>query len=99
MGSEFSNFEALSCQLSRGEICVANFIPPVNGASQGNYFLAKVPKMAVVEAKMAVFEAKTGLQKLWRQPKLQTFFEMISIFELMREEAKNFRKPVSRARA
>ena len=32
---------------------MANFIPPVNGASQGNYFLAKVPKIAV-------FEAKTG---------------------------------------
>ena len=40
-------------QLSRGEIFVANFIPPANGASQGNYFLAKIPKMAV-------FEAKTG---------------------------------------
>ena len=25
-------------QLSRGEICVANFIPPANGVSQGNYF-------------------------------------------------------------
>ena len=32
--------------LSRGEICVANFIPPANDASQGNYFLAKIPKMA-----------------------------------------------------
>ena len=40
-------------QLRRGEICVANFVPPVNGASQGSYFLAKIPKMAV-------FEAKTG---------------------------------------
>ena len=28
---------------------MANFIPPVNGASQGNYFLAK---MAVFRAKM-----------------------------------------------
>ena len=28
--------------LSRGEICVANFIPPVNSVSQGNYFLAKI---------------------------------------------------------
>ena len=38
--------------LSRGEICVANFIPPANVASQGKYFLAKIPKMAVFEAKM-----------------------------------------------
>ena len=30
---------------------MANFIPPANGASQGNYFLAKIPKMAVFEAK------------------------------------------------
>ena len=28
-------------KLSRGEICMANFIPPANGASQGNYFEAK----------------------------------------------------------
>ena len=27
--------------LSRGEICVANFIPPVNGASLGINFKAK----------------------------------------------------------
>ena len=40
-------------KLSRGEICVANLIPPANGASQGNYFLAEIPKMDV-------FEAKTG---------------------------------------
>ena len=32
-----------------GEICVANFIPPANGASLGNYFQAKIPKMAVFE--------------------------------------------------
>ena len=25
--------------LSRGEICVANFIPPVNGASLGSFFV------------------------------------------------------------
>ena len=42
----------LNNQFSRGEICVANFIPPANGASQGNYFQAKIPKMAVFEAKM-----------------------------------------------
>ena len=29
-------------KLSIGEICVANFIPPANGASQGNYFLPKI---------------------------------------------------------
>ena len=29
-------------KLNRGEICVANFIPPVNGASQGKYFLPKI---------------------------------------------------------
>ena len=58
---------------------MANFIPPANGMSQGNYFLAKIPKMAV-------FEAKTGLQKLRQQPNLQTFFEMVSIFEFMRDE-------------
>ena len=34
-------------KLSKGEICAANFIPPANGASQGNYF----------KAKMAVFKA------------------------------------------
>ena len=71
---------------------MANFIPPANGASQGNYFLAKIPKIDV-------FEAKAGLQKLRRQPKLQTFFEVVSIFELMRDEAKNFRRTVSGARA
>ena len=38
-------------QLSRGEICVANFIPPANGESQGNYFQAKIPKIAVFDAK------------------------------------------------
>ena len=34
-------------QLSRGEICVSNFISPANGASLGSY-LVKIP----------VFEAK-----------------------------------------
>ena len=33
-------------KLSRGEICVANFIPSANGVSQGNYFMAKIRKMA-----------------------------------------------------
>ena len=40
--------------------------PPVNGASQANYFLPQ-------SQKLAVFQAKTGFQnKLW-QPKLQAF--------------------------
>ena len=43
---------------------------------------------------MAVFDLKTGLQKLLCQPKLQTFFEMVSIFEFMRVEAEKFRKSV-----
>ena len=34
--------EHIDIKLSRGEIRVANFIPPANGASQGIYFLAKV---------------------------------------------------------
>ena len=38
----FSNKLACQNKLSRGQICVANFIPPANGASQGIYFLAKV---------------------------------------------------------
>ena len=71
---------------------MANFIPPVNGVSQGNYFLTIIPKMAV-------FDAKTGLLKLRRQPNLQTFFEMVSIFEFKRDEAKIFRKTVLWARA
>ena len=41
-------------QLSRGEICAANFIPPANGASQGNYFLPKSHKLAVFEEKTAL---------------------------------------------
>ena len=41
---------------------------------------------------MSVFDAKTGLQKLLWHSKLQTFFEMVSIFEFMRAEGKNFKK-------
>ena len=33
-----------NCKLSRREICVSNFIPLANGASQGNYFLPKMLK-------------------------------------------------------
>ena len=32
---------------------MANFIPPANGAINGNYFQAKIPKMAVFEAYFA----------------------------------------------
>ena len=41
-GSEKYKYQKKSkiCQLSRGEICVANFIPPpANGASQGKYWV------------------------------------------------------------
>ena len=72
-----------NCQLSRGKICVANFIPPANGGSQGNYFLAKIPKMAVFEAKM-----QKGLTETAAAPKPANFFKMVSIFEFMRLEAK-----------
>ena len=47
---------------------MANFIPPANGASQGNYFPPKMrfqpktPKFKEKGHKLAVFEAKTGLQ-------------------------------------
>ena len=53
-------------ELSRGEICVANIIPPENGASLSGYFCVK-------SHKLAVFEAKMSLQKQLVQPKLQTF--------------------------
>ena len=44
-------------KLSRGEICVANFIPHVNGASQGNYFQpGKNSKNGCFEAKTAISE-------------------------------------------
>ena len=46
------------------------FQPPANGASQGNYFQAKIPKMAF-------FKAKTGLQKLQRHPNVQTFLKCV----------------------
>ena len=32
-------------RLSKGEVCVANFIPPANGASQGIYFLPKTEQL------------------------------------------------------
>ena len=69
---------------------MANFIPPANGVSQGNYFQAKIPKMAV-------FAAKTGQKKLQRHPNMQTFFEIVLIFLFMRDEAKKFRKTGSAA--
>ena len=54
-------------QLSRGEICVANFITPANGVSQGNYFLPK-------SQKLAVFESKMSLQKTALAAKVANFF-------------------------
>ena len=47
---------------------MANFISPVNGASQNNYILPK-------SHKLAIFEEKIGLQKQLWQPKLQTLFQ------------------------
>ena len=48
---QFFNLEALFKQfeikLSRGEICVANFIPPANGASLGSYFFVKNLTLAI----------------------------------------------------
>ena len=46
-------------KLSRGEICVANFIPPVNGASQGNYFLPKKLEHAMSELQ--------GMDRYWKE--------------------------------
>ena len=46
---------------------MANFIPPANGVSKGNYFLPK-------SHKLTVFEEKTGYQKQLWQPNVQTFF-------------------------
>ena len=59
-------------KLSRGEICVANFIPPANGASQGNYFQAKIQKMAKFGTFLLALLAggklpngQTGWPKIW----------------------------------
>ena len=57
-------------KLSRGEICVANFITPCEWGKSDNYFLSKIHKLAV-------FEERTGLQKQLCQPKLQTSFQMV----------------------
>ena len=57
-------------KLSSGEICVANFIPPANGASQANYFLPKSHKLDVLKK-------KTGSQKQLWQLNVQTFFQMV----------------------
>ena len=43
LGSSKNLFkQCYNIKLSRGEICVANFIPPANGVRQGNYLLAKM---------------------------------------------------------
>ena len=44
--------------------------PPANGANLGIYFVLK-------SKKLAVFEAKTSLQKQLWQPNVQTFFQMV----------------------
>ena len=43
-------------KLSKGEICVANCIPPANGARQGSYYLQKVD-----------FSQKTGLKNHFKK--------------------------------
>ena len=48
-------------KLSRGEICVQISFPPLNGASQGNYFLPKWHKLAVFEEKQA-YKNSSGSQ-------------------------------------
>ena len=68
---------------------MANFIPPVNGASQGNYFLPKSNKLAVFEEKQAYKNSSESQscklfsngfwfwleeKQLW-QPKLQPFLK------------------------
>ena len=62
--------ELLSKQLSRGEICVANFIPPGNGAIQGNYFLPKSQKLAVFE-EMQAYKNSSGNQSC------KLFFQLV----------------------
>ena len=51
--------------------------PPANGASLGSYFPI-----------MAVFRAKICKQKMLYYPNLHTFFEMVLIFEFMRDKVK-----------
>ena len=65
---------------------MANFIPPANGASQGNYFLANIPKMAFLRQKQA--NRNCGGTQTCK------LFFMVLIFLLIRGEAKNFRKTV-----
>ena len=45
----------ITCQLSRGEICSANFIPPANGASQGNFSCPQFD-FSLKRHKLAIFE-------------------------------------------
>ena len=44
--------------LSRGEICMANFIPPANGVSQCSYFQAKIQKTAAISPVLRLFRSK-----------------------------------------
>ena len=52
-------------QLSRGEICVANFIPPANGASQGNYFPPKNYSMNLNMFQSYSIDEKYFLLQFW----------------------------------
>ena len=62
--------------------------PPANGASLGSYLV-----------KNGLFCQKRGIRKQLWHPNVQTFTEMILIFDFWRDEAKNFRKTVLAARA
>ena len=46
---------------------MANFIPPANGASQGNFFQAKIPKMAVYFASPEIIDVKIRHRQTDRQ--------------------------------
>ena len=67
-------------KLSKGEICVANVIPPANGASQGK------------NSKNGCFWGKNGLTKTAAAPKPANFFWNGFDFLFMRDEVKKLRK-------
>ena len=50
-----SHYTTITFKWSRGEICVANSYPLLNGASQGNYFLPKSYKLADIGSKCWCF--------------------------------------------
>ena len=73
-------------KLSRGEICVANLIPPTNGASQVIFSEQKFQKWLFLSQKQANNNCG-GTQTC------KPFFEMVTIFEFMRDEVKKY-KPI-----